>query len=78
MTVGIDPYKVGRLKSDLDKFADKRIRRAHAFVLNGAAMAAQKKIRSGLDRSLDHPTPFTKRGIITDKADLNGAGPVAT
>jgi len=57
-----------QLTKDLDDIAQKQIPFAMALTLTKTVQSAQRSEKIAMDRQLDRPTPFTKRGVAIHKA----------
>ncbi|GLK74908.1 hypothetical protein GCM10008171_01610 [Methylopila jiangsuensis] len=75
--IQVDKRAADKLHADITKFADNRIRRAHAFALNKAAIELQKEQRAAVKQHLDRPTPFFLKGAsLMTNIDLDGNAPL--
>ena len=57
-----------QLTKGLDDIAQKQIPFAMALTLTKTVQSAQRSEKIAMDRQLDRPTPFTKRGVAIRKA----------
>jgi len=57
-----------QLTQGLDDIAQKQIPFAMALTLTRTVQSAQRSEKIAMDRQLDRPTPFTKRGVAIRKA----------
>lgn len=69
MALDIDLKAYLRTADDIGKRA---LPKAAAGYLNGVAFEARREIIAGMDVDLDRPVPYTKRGIVVDKARSAG------
>lgn len=61
-----DPKKIGRFLSDVQK---KQLPFATALAITNTLYRAKEGVEQQLERDIDRPTPFTKRGFRVQKAD---------
>jgi len=57
-----------QLTKNMDDIAQKQIPFAMALTLTKTVQSAQRSEKIAMDRQLDRPTPFTKRGVAIQKA----------
>lgn len=72
-SMSVDLSSVKQIQNVFDAIGENAFPRAVQFSLNGVAIDAVERFKAALPRVLNHPVPFTSRGIIADKANLDRA-----
>ena len=57
-------HNIREVARDLSDFALRQLPFATSLALNDTALAIQRNTLKALDRNLDRPTPFTRRGLL--------------